>query len=247
MKELQIPESIEKQDLHKRMERAQRILDAAAALILRWGYNKTTIDDIARQAVVAKGTIYLHWKTREALFAALLTREKLLFAEDFKQRITLDPEGCTLHGIARQTVLAVMQRPLIKALFLRDQDILGKLAQSEISDSAYLERLAGFEASLEFMRAHGLARTDLSLQAQVHIWAAVSTGFFLASPLMPAKFSLPDDQLADLMAETIRRTLEPDQPVPPEEYQKVSQIFLQYVGRSTAAAAEQFQREIEVS
>ncbi len=50
----------------KRQERAERILDAAAALIQRWGYNKTTIDDIAKQAGVAKGTIYLHWKTRDA-------------------------------------------------------------------------------------------------------------------------------------------------------------------------------------
>ena len=56
----------------KREERADRILDAAANLILRWGYKKTTIDDIAKQAGVAKGTIYLHWKTREDLFVALL-------------------------------------------------------------------------------------------------------------------------------------------------------------------------------
>lgn len=46
----------------KRQERAHRILDAAAELVLRWGYKKTTIDDIAKQAKVAKGTIYLHWK-----------------------------------------------------------------------------------------------------------------------------------------------------------------------------------------
>jgi AcrR family transcriptional regulator len=245
MKELRTVEPIEKQDLPKRLERAHKILDAAGALILRWGYNKTTIDDIARQAGVAKGTIYLHWKTREALFAALLAREKVLFAEDFKARILADAQGCTLHGIAKHTVLAVMGRPLIKALFLRDQDLLGKLAQSEIADAAYLERLAGFKAYLEFMRAHALARTDLSLEAQVHVWAAVSAGFFLASPLMPAEFTLPDEKLAELMAETIRRTLEPDEAIAPENYQAVSQIFLQYLSRSTTAAAEQFQREIE--
>ncbi len=35
-------------------ERAQRILDAVEELTLRWGYSKTTIDDIAKQAGVAK-------------------------------------------------------------------------------------------------------------------------------------------------------------------------------------------------
>ena len=75
------------QEVSRRQERAHRILDAAAALILRWGYNKTTIDDVSRQAGVAKGTINLHWKTREELFAALIKREKVELAEDLKQRI----------------------------------------------------------------------------------------------------------------------------------------------------------------
>lgn len=58
-----------------RLEREQRILDAALALVLRWGYNKTTIDDIAQKANVAKGTVYLHWKSREELFEAMVQRE----------------------------------------------------------------------------------------------------------------------------------------------------------------------------
>src|SRR5580765_1872965 len=86
------------QDLSKRQERGQRILDAAATLILRWGYNKTTIDDIARQANVAKGTIYLHWNTRDELFSALIRREKLEMGEEIRQRIAADPLGSTLGG-----------------------------------------------------------------------------------------------------------------------------------------------------
>ena len=38
--------------------RAERLLDAAADLIARFGYDKTTINDIAGQAGVAKGTVY---------------------------------------------------------------------------------------------------------------------------------------------------------------------------------------------
>src|SRR3954449_12782086 len=98
------------QDVSRRQERGQRILDAAATLILRWGYNKTTIDDIARQAGVAKGTIYLHWKTRDELFVALIKREKLEMGEDVKRRIAADPLGSTLQGVFRYTALALMQR-----------------------------------------------------------------------------------------------------------------------------------------
>src|SRR6202165_1062811 len=95
------------QEVSRRETRAQRILDAAAALILRWGYHKTTLDDIARQAGVAKATMYLHWKTREELFAALMKREKVELAEDIKQRIGDDPAGATLRGLLKHSALAL--------------------------------------------------------------------------------------------------------------------------------------------
>src|SRR5437764_7791489 len=127
-------ESRKQEEQSKRQERAQRILDAAAELVQRWGYNKTTIDDIARQAGVAKGTIYLHWKTREALFMALLTREYLTVIEEFRQHVLSDPENVTLHGLTRQAILLTMSRPLIKAMLLGDTDMLGELTRREYTD-----------------------------------------------------------------------------------------------------------------
>src|SRR5690606_41617518 len=55
-----------------------------AELILRWGYDKTTVEDVARAAGVAKGTIYLHWKTRDALFTALLRRDRVRLVEEVR-------------------------------------------------------------------------------------------------------------------------------------------------------------------
>jgi AcrR family transcriptional regulator len=49
----------------RREAREQRLLDAAAGLILRYGYHKTTIDDITRETRVSRGTFYLHFQTRE--------------------------------------------------------------------------------------------------------------------------------------------------------------------------------------
>ncbi|MBN2049171.1 MAG: helix-turn-helix transcriptional regulator, partial [Spirochaetales bacterium] len=48
------------------------ILEIAKPLLLRYGYSKVTVDDIAEQAKLGKGTIYLHWKSKEDLFYALL-------------------------------------------------------------------------------------------------------------------------------------------------------------------------------
>lgn len=231
--------------ISRRGVRAHRILDAAATLILRWGYQKVTLDDISRQARVAKTTIYLHWKTREELFAALMKREKLELAEDFKLRIAADPEGATLRGLLKHTALALMQRPLMKAVLLRDMAILGKLTQSAESKSVYLEKLMGFKIYLEFLREHGLIRTDLSLRAQVYIFSAIFTGFFLVAPLMPDEFTPSDEELAELMAETAHCTLEAHRPVSPDELQAVSATFMQYLTRSTQVVQEQFQKELE--
>ena len=240
-----IEESAQQQEVSRRAARAHRILDAAAALILRWGYNKTTIDDIARQAGVAKGTIYLHWKTREELFAALIKREKLEMAEDIKQRITEDPEGGTLRGILKHSTLALLKHPLMKAILLRDMDVIGRLAHSEHSSAAYAERLTGFKIYLEFLREQGLVRTDLSLRAQMYIFSAIFIGFFLAAPLVPDEFTLSDEELADLMAETVHCTLETGRSVPSDELQTISHTFIQYMDHTMANAREKFQKELE--
>src|SRR5260370_39497810 len=56
----------------ERKLREERILEAAATLLVRWGFRKTTIDDVAREAGVAKGTNYLHWRDKNELFLAAL-------------------------------------------------------------------------------------------------------------------------------------------------------------------------------
>ena len=50
------------------------ILDAALLLFGRYGYRRTSIDDIAREAGIAKGTVYLYFETKEAIFRALSRR-----------------------------------------------------------------------------------------------------------------------------------------------------------------------------
>src|SRR5258705_12958471 len=49
----------------------EAILAAALELFGRYGYRRTSIDDIARQAGVAKGTVYLYVENKDALFRTL--------------------------------------------------------------------------------------------------------------------------------------------------------------------------------
>jgi TetR/AcrR family transcriptional regulator, regulator of autoinduction and epiphytic fitness len=47
------------------------IVDAALKLFGQYGYRRTSIDDIAREAEIAKGTVYLSFKSKEEIFRAL--------------------------------------------------------------------------------------------------------------------------------------------------------------------------------
>ncbi len=50
------------------------ILDAVDALLAKYGYKKMTIDDVARQVGIGKGTIYIHFPGKEELILSHIDR-----------------------------------------------------------------------------------------------------------------------------------------------------------------------------
>lgn len=61
----------------RRIDKEQRqseILDAAFKLFAKKGFGATTIDDIAKQAGVAKGLVLFHFKSKEDVFQAVVRR-----------------------------------------------------------------------------------------------------------------------------------------------------------------------------
>jgi len=55
-----------------RSAKPNAIVLAALELFTRYGYRKTSIDDIAQAAQVAKRTVYLHFENKAAVFLAIL-------------------------------------------------------------------------------------------------------------------------------------------------------------------------------
>jgi TetR/AcrR family fatty acid metabolism transcriptional regulator len=47
-----------------------RILDAARALLVQRGFQDVALDDVAKKAGVAKGTLFLYYKSKDELFSA---------------------------------------------------------------------------------------------------------------------------------------------------------------------------------
>lgn len=59
------------------------ILDATERLLARYGYRKMTVEDIAREVGVGKGTIYLHFSSKEEIVLSHVDR----IVERVKERL----------------------------------------------------------------------------------------------------------------------------------------------------------------
>src|SRR5438132_5265289 len=82
----------------QRRAREEAILDAAQEVLVERGLHEMSMDDIAARVGIAKGTIYLHFSSKDALAAALVARG----IEDVNALIAgLDPAQPVLERLAR--------------------------------------------------------------------------------------------------------------------------------------------------
>ena len=66
-----------------REEVREAILDATDRLLARYGYRKMTVEDIAREAGIGKGTVYLHFPSKEEVVLSRVDR----MVERLKERL----------------------------------------------------------------------------------------------------------------------------------------------------------------
>jgi AcrR family transcriptional regulator len=194
----------------------------AAELILRWGYDKTTIADVARHAGVAKGTIYLHWRTRDDLFAALLRRERVYLMEEVRASAP-----ATLSELLGEFVGAALGRPLLKAVLIGDSEVLGKLAGMKRRGGMGLELGGAPAAYLGQLIEHGAVRQEPTDHTVVI--TAVVYGFVSLPDLLPEEARLPDERIAELVADTVERVLGTGRTLPDEDARAVAQATRDYL------------------
>ena len=191
-----------------RRERAGKILDAAAELLRAHGYRRVSIDDVAARAGVGKGTIYLHWRTREALFWAVLQREALGLLERLTADLAADPELALPQRLIPRIFLQLDGRPLVRALLMSDREVLGSLTADEAVAAAQKE-MSGQPDYLRLVSAQGLLRPGLSAGAAGHVLNCVIHGFFAGPETADPP---PLQEQADLLAFVLSRTLAADEP-----------------------------------
>lgn len=189
--------------------RADRILDTARDLLLAWGYRRVTIDELARRAGVGKGTVYLHWRSREDVFHAVSAREAAAMTDAIVDALRNDPAEVALHRYLRRLFVEAMNRPVLRALYTRDADTLDTFLAAANHQRLEETKLGVNRDYLGVLAAEAMLRPDLRLKDLDYTLPTIVFGFFAAEPFLAPAIRLDLDQKADQLADTVRRAFEP--------------------------------------
>lgn len=190
------------------VERAERILDAAARLIAHYGYDKTTVSDIAQEAGVSKGAIYLHWDSKEALFEALFEREVWRYSADWLARMDADPELWSYVGMFKHMMLSVQSSPLISALLRRDARVLGSFLRSE--SRLLQQKLAANTVIFRMMQDADAIRADIAPGVLAYLLNLFAVGFVNSGDTIPPEDTPNLEEAMDALGRLLDRGLAPE-------------------------------------
>lgn len=71
-------------------DKRESIISSALDLFRHYGYRRTSMEDIARAAAVAKGTLYLYFRSKDELFEAICTSLAKQVTESLDEADALD-------------------------------------------------------------------------------------------------------------------------------------------------------------
>lgn len=191
-------------------QRERRILDAAADLITHYGFDKTTVDEIAHAAGVSKGAIYLHFRSKDALFEALLLRDAEMIGRRFMELIDADPDGVTLFNMYRYALVLLDEAPLLKAIYTRDRRVLGDWVHRMRDTPTYAQAMNLGADFVRFAQQTGMIRSDLDPEAIAYLLRALRFGLLTMEEYTPKGQTPPPlAQIGDALAEMVSNGLAP--------------------------------------
>ena len=131
-----------KRDINRR-KRVQDLIDAGLSLFQERGIESVTIDDVAREAGMAKGNFYRYFQDKADLVEAVVepvastTREALQHCDDqLRQATGRDDAVAAYAQLGNRLVGALAMHPDAMCLYLQERRAPATIARQAISDLA---------------------------------------------------------------------------------------------------------------
>ena len=122
----------------QREEREQLILRAAEELLAEKGYHEMSMDEIATRVGVAKGTVYLHFPSKDELLFTLITRDMGSFITTIDQLLAQQQ--------APHAKLEALMRYIIGAILGAHFQALTAISQNAELRTRFIQQKAQFTA-----------------------------------------------------------------------------------------------------
>ena len=207
-----------------RQERREAILNAAARVFAERGPSQTTMEDIADEAEVSKGTLYLYFKSKDELFVALTHRPLDALLARFG---TLSDNHDTT-GRALLERLIESHAEVVRAHAGHLRLGLARLTEPGFAPDPEAPALSDYRTRVEAVRRtyiaaiergidDGTLRTELPpAQVAAAVWAAVFGANFLHMNAAHFEAHLPEgkrglDRILPTLSHLILRGLTPEE------------------------------------
>ena len=74
-------------------DKHKQIIDAAVRVFARNGYYNSRVSDVAKEAGIASGTIYLYFKTKDEILVTLFREKMTQFVASVRKAIAAEPDA----------------------------------------------------------------------------------------------------------------------------------------------------------
>jgi len=145
-------------------DKPQQIIDAAVRVFARNGFYNSRVSDIAREAGIASGTIYLYFKTKDEILVTLFREKMAAFVSALRKEIAGEPDApAKLRRLVRLHFETLEARPdlaeVVQLELRQGQKFFRGASAHEIS--AYFDLIGSV---LEEGVAAGLFRPELPVK-----------------------------------------------------------------------------------
>lgn len=170
------------------------ILDAAEQLFVRYGFKKTSIDDVARAARIGKGSVYLHFSSKEELFAEIVRRvaDRLLETLTAAVKRARTP-GAKLRAFVHTELTTVAE--IAEEYHLTEEALMEILPMAAMVREGYLARE---RALLEEILREGVAAGAFTVEHPGRLAVVITTGLAALQTSVPLRVQGDADVRAGL-------------------------------------------------
>lgn len=188
--------------------RKQAIMDAAARRIIQYGYDKTTIGDVADAIGLNRALVYGYFKSKDDVLEALIKREMRKYGELWFEHLMADPKGGTVASIYRSIAYALKNNPFMAAIVTRDEGTFGKYLRKPGNIFEGMQSQNIGSGLLQSLQDAGAIRQDVNLPAVTHIMNTLANN--MVGPVHTGQGGPSYEELLETIAEMFDRMLTPD-------------------------------------